>query len=198
MMPDANTGGSARRRLSKPARREQLLDTALAIIRAQGADALTFGTLADAAAVSRAIVYEHFEARPGLLVALYRRIDEQQATALADALRQAPPRLQDVARVMGTAYFECTVGPEWHAVSAALKGSVEMEAVQQELLDRYVGIMAGALAPFSDLPPDDLRLHCIGLLGAAEAIARGLPHGRVDGPRAVAALARLIAAGIEA
>ena len=55
-------------RLSKQARREQLLDVAVAIVRTQGADGLTLVTLAEAAGVSRPITYDHFGTRPGLLL----------------------------------------------------------------------------------------------------------------------------------
>lgn len=51
-------------RLSKPARREQLLDTAMAIVRAHGTDSLTLLSLAEAAGVSRPVVYDHFGTRP--------------------------------------------------------------------------------------------------------------------------------------
>jgi AcrR family transcriptional regulator len=180
-------------RLSKEARREQLLDAALRLVREQGADGLTLVTLAEAAGVSRPIAYGHFGTRTGLLLALYRRLEERHRDAVTDALRSAEPNAGAVAHVMSAAYFECATDmPEFTAVSAALKGNPEAEALQHELLDDYTEVMVAAMAPHSALPADALRLRCIGVLGAAEAIAVELNRGRTTAPDAVNALADLI------
>ncbi|MFF2020977.1 TetR/AcrR family transcriptional regulator [Streptomyces sp. NPDC058171] len=180
-------------RLSKQARREQLLDTAVAVVRARGADGLTLATLAEAAGVSRPIVYGHFDTRPGLLLALYRRLDARHRAATARALRAAGPAADEVARVMSAAYFACATDmPEFTAVSAALRGDPEMEAIQCELLDDYTRVLAAALAPHSDLSAESLRLRCTGVLGAAGAIAVELNRGRTTAADAVTALTDLI------
>lgn len=182
------------RKLSKAERREQLLETALAIVREQGTDALTLGYLAERAGVSKPIAYEHFKTRSGLLIALYEQIDNRQVAALLLALERTPRRLEEVARVVSTAYMNCftAVGPEWHAISAALKGDEEMEAFQRELIDSYVALYRDALAPCSKLPEDELRLRCVGIIGAGDAIARDMVRGRIDEAAAAASLASLI------
>ncbi len=180
-------------RLSKEARREQLLDAALGIVREQGADGLTLVTLAEAAGVSRPIAYDHFGTRAGLLLALYRRLEERHRAAVTEALQDAEPGAGAIARVMSTAYFACATDmPEFTAVSAALKGNPEAEALQHEMLDGYTEVMAAALAPHSTLPAGALRLRCIGVLGAADAIAVELNRGRTTAQDAVTALADLI------
>lgn len=186
-------------RLSKQARREQLLDTAMAIVRTQGADGLTLVTLAEAAGVSRPIVYDHFGTRPGLLLALYRRLDERHRTAITQAVQDAAPAIAEVAHVISTAYFACATDmPELSAVSAALKGNPDMEAIQHELIDSYTDLMAAALLPHSGLTPEALRLHCVGVLGAAEAIAAELNRERATAEDAVTALTDLIVGGLDA
>lgn len=186
-------------RLSKPARREQLLDTAVAIVRAQGADGLTLVTLAERAGVSRPIAYDHFGTRPGLLLALHRRLDERHRDAITRALRDAAPGAGEVARVISAAYFACATDmPELNAVSAALKGNPEMEAIQHGLTDSYAELMATALLPYSGLAPRALRLRCVGVLGAAEAIAAELNRGRATDGEAVTALTGLIVGGLDA
>ncbi|EHM26730.1 MULTISPECIES: TetR/AcrR family transcriptional regulator [Streptomyces] len=180
-------------RLPKQARREQLLNTAVAIVRAQGTDGLTLVTLAEAAGVSRPIVYDHFGTRPGLLLALYRRLDERHRAAITQALQEAEPTADEVARLISTAYFACATDmPELAAVSAALKGNPEMEAVQREMLDRYTDLVAVALLQHSGLTPEALRLRCVGVLGAAEAVAAELNQGRASADDAVATLTDLI------
>ena len=182
------------KKLPKAERRDQLLETALAVVREQGTDALTLGYLAERAGVSKPIAYEHFKTRSGLLIALYEQIDNRQVAALLLALEQAPRRLADVAQVVSSAYMNCftAAGLEWHAISAALKGDEEMEAFQRELIDSYVALYRDALAPYARLPDEQLRLYCAGIIGAGDAIARDMIRGRVDEAAAAAALASLI------
>ncbi|MFI5735509.1 hypothetical protein ACIA49_35695 [Kribbella sp. NPDC051587] len=52
--------------------------------------------------------------------------------------------------------------------------------------------MATALAPYSTLPPDALHLRCTALLGAAEALATELTHGRATPAAVTSALTNLI------
>ncbi|MCV7170397.1 TetR/AcrR family transcriptional regulator [Mycobacterium manitobense] len=185
-------------RLSKQERRRQLLDTALAIVRDRGTDDLTLLTLAQAAGVSRPIVYLHFETRPGLLLALYRELDERHRAATQRALQDAGDSPGETARVMSTAYFSCaTEAPEFTVISAALKGDPEMEALQHDMLDSYTDLMVRALNPHSSLPPAALRLCCVGILGAAEAIAAEMNRGATSVAAAVDALTGLIAAVLQ-
>ncbi|WP_405645296.1 TetR/AcrR family transcriptional regulator [Streptomyces uncialis] len=186
-------------RLSKQARREQLLDTALVIVRTRGADGLTLVTLAEEAGVSRPVAYDHFATRPGLLLALHQRLDDRHRAAITQALRDAEPSAGEVARVISAAYFACATDmPELGAVSAALKGNPEMEAVQRESTDGYTDLMAAALLPYSGLAPQVLRLRCVGVLGAAEAIAAELNGERATGGEAVTALSALILGSLDA
>ncbi|WP_174189829.1 TetR/AcrR family transcriptional regulator [Nocardia barduliensis] len=180
-------------RLSKQARRAQLLDAAMGIVRDAGADGLSLPTLAEAAGVSRPIVYDHFGTRSGLLLALYRQLDERHRAVTTKALQSAEPTAAGIARVISTAYFACATDmPEFNAVSAALKGDPEMEAIQREMYDSYTDLMVAALAPHSALSGDALRLHCVGALGAAEAIAAQLNRERVGMDDAITALTGLI------
>jgi AcrR family transcriptional regulator len=185
---------SAHRKLPKAQRREQLLDVAQTLVREEGTDALTLAYVAERAGVSKPIAYEHFKTRSGLLIALYEQIDARQVQALLDALKKTRKRLEDVARVMGAAYMHCytSAGPEWHAISAAMRGDEEMEAFHRELLDNYVAIFREALAPYSDLKKDALHLRCVGIIGAAEAISRDMLRGLVDEATAAETLASLI------
>ncbi|MGS2811081.1 TetR/AcrR family transcriptional regulator [Nocardia sp. MW-W600-9] len=144
--------------MPKAARREQLLDTALALVRDHGTDGLTLVTLAEAAGVSRPIVYDHFDTRPELLLALYRRLDERHRLAAEQAVRAAPPNAKEIARVMSAAYFACATDmPELDAVSAALKGNPEVLAIQHAMLDSYRDWMAATLLPYSDRATAALR-----------------------------------------
>ncbi|MBA2780795.1 TetR/AcrR family transcriptional regulator [Billgrantia kenyensis] len=182
------------RRLTKAERRKQLLETAFDIVQKEGTDALTLGYLAECAGVSKPIAYEHFGTRAGLLIVMYRQLDHAKEVAFLAALDKAPRHLESIAQVVGQAYMECytDVGPEWHALSAALKGAEEMEAVQQELLDHYVDLYQEALRPYCNLDEGTLRMRCIGIIGAGEAISKEMIRGHTDMATAASCLASLI------
>ncbi|HZH03205.1 MAG TPA: TetR/AcrR family transcriptional regulator [Myxococcaceae bacterium] len=182
------------KKLPKARRRGQLLETAYAIVREEGTEALTLGRLAERAGVSKPIAYEHFGTRSGLLMALYKEIDERHIAALVEALSRAPRRLEDVARVASDAYMACysSTGPQAHAIAAALQGDGEMDAFHQGLVDNYVKLYCDMLAPYSDLSKKALHLHCVGLVGAADAISREMIRARVSEETAATTLASLI------
>ena len=185
-------------RLSKAERRRQLLDIALVIVREEGADRLTLGHLAARAGVSKPITYEHFGTRPGLLFELYKSLDQQQATALREALSRGHHNLTDTAHVLASAYVHCSADTsgEWHAVGAALSGSEEMGAVHRELLEGYVQLFASALAQHSTLPPEVLHRRCVGLVGAGEALSILMIGGQCSEQEAAESFSALIRGGL--
>lgn len=113
---------------------------------------------------------------------------------------KAPAELASVAGIISSVYIGCAAenGSEWQAMSSALRGNPEMDRVQQELADEYVALIGAAVAPFSNLDDDDLRLRCAGIAGAAETIAREFVRGRATEENAAANLAALIVNGIRA
>lgn len=189
------------RKLPKQERREQLLACAQEMIREGGTEALTLARVAERAGVTKPVAYDHFGTREALMVELFQRIDDRQTALLVDTLKTTEGRLDAIAATIAAAYMSCAleVGSEWYALSAALKGSEAMEAVQRELVARYVGIWRDAFAPHAGhLQPDELNLRCIGILGAGEAISLELLRGQIDQVRASMTLATLITATIGA
>jgi AcrR family transcriptional regulator len=67
-------GGGRRARLDPETRRAQLIDTAIAQLDTQGLAALGVDDVADAAGVSRSLVYAYFGDRDGLAAEVYVRI----------------------------------------------------------------------------------------------------------------------------
>jgi AcrR family transcriptional regulator len=60
-------------RLESSARRDALLDAAVALVRAKGVREVSMEAVAERAGVSRPLVYKHFANRDGLLAAAYQR-----------------------------------------------------------------------------------------------------------------------------
>ncbi len=180
--------------MSKPDRRRQLLETAQGIVSEAGTEALTLQTLAERAGVTKPIAYEHFGSREGALIALYKRLDDEQINAAREALAQAPGTLDAVCQIIAASYIDCCVklGPAFGAISAALEGSDEMHAVKTELRDTYLSKIRAALKPFVTLSPAKARALIIGFLGAADALGAEAAAGRLPRKTAVAVLAQLM------
>lgn len=195
---DDNTNKMKSRRLSKEQRRQQLLDTALGIVRTEGADSLTLGHLAKRAGVSKPVAYDHFGTRSRLLVELYRLIDQQQSKALRNALSADEKSFTDTARVLANAHIHCyaDTSGEWHAIGAALAGSEDKEVVYQELLDNYVQLFVETLKPFCERSDADIERRCLGLIGAGDALAAAMVRGRCSETEAAEAFAALMEEGM--
>ncbi|WP_321502208.1 TetR/AcrR family transcriptional regulator [Breoghania sp.] len=191
---------SVSKKMPRAERRAQLLETAHNMVREQGTDALTLGGLAERAGVSKPIAYSHFETRAGLMIALYKEINDRQVRALDAALRETQVRLGDFARLIAQAYMEChdAVGPEWHAIAAALKGDAQMSAYQQEMIDGHIALFIKALAPLVTLSETEISRRCIAIIGAAEALSDAMVNARISKDEAVDELASLISTWLAA
>ncbi|GGD37343.1 TetR/AcrR family transcriptional regulator [Aureimonas glaciei] len=188
-----------RRRLSGAERRRQLLDTALRIVRAEGADRLTLGHLAASAGVSKPVAYDHFGTRSGLLIELYRWIDTERVDAFRDAMATGERSFEETAATLAAAYIDCAADMTnaFHSVGAALAGSEEKAAVLQELLDHSVQMFVSVLKPNSALPLRELERRCIGLVGAGEALSAALVRGKLDRAAATGVFSSLIKGSLE-
>ena len=182
------------KRLPKAQRRGQLLETAAAIVRAEGTDALTLARVAEQAGVTKPVAYEHFGTRTGLLMALYHHFDSLQAAAVADAMSRRGHSLCQVAEILAEAYVDCTLsaGPEFAAISDALSASEEMDGFRQVLRRGYVDQFATALSPFLTMAPAQARLLLVGVIAAADALAQATAAGTCTRDDAVAAVLTLM------
>jgi len=182
------------RRLSKADRRKQLLEMALSVVRREGADRLTLGSLATHAGVSKPVVYDHFVDRSGLLIALYRWIDSERIDAFRTAMAAAPADREPTIGRLANAYIRCAADltGEFHIVGAALAGSAEKAEVYAELLDQSVAMFVSVLRPISDMPDDEAEALCIGLVGAGEGLSAAIVRGKLSEADAISAFAEII------
>lgn len=191
-------GGRGQRRLSKEERRRQLLDTALQIVRQEGADRLTLGYLASRAGVSKPVAYDHFGTRSGLLIELYKSIDLDQVDALRETLATGGRSREETVGILADAYIHCAADTngDWHALGAALAGNEEKDAAFRELTEEHVRLFLSVLSPHSSLEPGDLRRYCMGLVGAGEALSAALVRGQCSEAEAAESFASLIRCGL--
>lgn len=190
---------AAARRMPKERRRQQLLETAYDIVRAEGTDALTLARLAERAGVTKPIAYEHFGTRAGLLAALYHAYEERQSEAMRAALEAGGKTLEDVASIVSAAYVDCvlTAGPECDEIAAALSAFEETRDFLLTSRAFYVEEFRKAFAPFVELPHERGTAIFAGLLGATESLAHEAAAGRMQRDEAVAALVRIMVGTLE-
>jgi AcrR family transcriptional regulator len=87
--------GRARTRLDPEVRREQIIDAAEVVLTERDPADVTFEQIADAAGVSRGLVYNYFGDKAGLLAAVYLRNLDRLADALDSPLRVNDQRADD-------------------------------------------------------------------------------------------------------
>ena len=126
MGSDKARGGSATLRVVRPGRlahadrREDLLDAATRLVTADGVEAVTMESVADAAGVSRPLVYKHFANRSEILVAVFRReslrLHEEMSVEVA-----AGATVEDTYRALARASVRASA--ERGALFAALRAA---------------------------------------------------------------------------
>lgn len=184
-----------RRRLSRDARRVQLVEAAWRIVREEGADALTLGRLAERSTVTKPVVYDHFGTRSGLLAALYEEFDVRQHALMDAALKANTFTLEARADVIASAYVDCVLrmGRELPDVIAALAGSRELEAMRREHEAVFLERCREALAPFAgagDVSRPGLRA----MIGAADSLSHAAANGEITADQAKEELSDTIVA----
>ena len=185
----------ARTRLSRSDRYDQLVEVSWALVRAEGADALTLGRLAEHAGVAKPVVYSHFASRAELLAALFTEFDDRQAVMLEESLDDAPASLKGRARAIANSYVGCALaqGRELTGVLAALEGSPELERVKRSAERTYSDRCRSILEPYSGAAGISAP-SITAIFGAAEALSQAAVSGAITPEEATGELAELIIA----
>ena len=172
----ATTGSPTARttRLSRPARRRQLLDAARQVFVAQGYHAAAMDEIAERAGVSKPVLYQHFPSKLDLYLALL----DEHAGELVARVRQALGSTTDNAlRVRRSieAYFDF-VDDENGAYQLVFESDLRTEpAVRNRVegsLSECVEAIATTIAADTGVPRDEAELLSVGLAGLAEVGAR--------------------------
>lgn len=194
----SDTVTAPRRRLPRGERLQQLLQVAWRLVSDEGTDALTLGRLAEAAGVTKPLVYDHFGTRNGLLAALYQDFDARQTRLIDAAIAACGPVLEDKAQVIATRYVECvlTQGREIPGVLAALDGSSELATVKRRYQHAFIEKCRRILAPHAG--PRGVALPGLwAMLGAADALSHAAATGEITKEQACDELFETILALVE-
>lgn len=167
-------------RLPAARRRHQLLDVALELFAASGFHATSMDDVAEAAGVTKPVLYQHF----GSKEALYRELLEEVGNRLVEVVLKATagadsPRHQVEAGF--AAYFRFVVDqPDGFRLlfGEGARRREDAEAVRR--VERAVAEEVAALIE-ADVDPDHRLLLASGIVGLAEATGRHLVAGAHQG-----------------
>ncbi len=161
-------------RLPRSARRAQLLGAARDVFVAQGYHAAAMDDIADAAGVSKPVLYQHF---PGKLD-LYLALLDQSTDGLVDAVRAALASTTDnKLRVTATmqAYFDF-VADEGGAFRLVFESDLISEpsvrARVEQVLQGCAELVSAVIAEDAGLSEAESHLLAVGLIGTAQVSAR--------------------------
>ncbi|MBD8169904.1 TetR/AcrR family transcriptional regulator [Erwinia persicina] len=172
MSIDNDSSPLPRRRLSREARYQQLIDTAWQLIHDEGTEALTLGRLAAQSGVTKPVVYDHFGTRSGLFAVLYQEFDARQNALFDAALAKSEATLSARAAVIAQSFVECVQlqGREIPGIIAALIGSPELEQIKRAYEVAFIEKCRGILSPFSE-GGELTNAGLWAMLGAAESLS---------------------------
>jgi AcrR family transcriptional regulator len=161
-------------RLSRTARRAQLLVAARDVFAAHGYHAAAMDDIAERAGVSKPVLYQHF---PGKLE-LYRALLTTYADELVDRVQQAiggTTDNQERVDAAVAAYFDFVAG-EGQAYrlifESDLRGEPEAAAVVETALTRCIDIVAEAVTTDAGLDTARARMLAVGLVGLSQVAAQ--------------------------
>jgi len=181
------------RRLTAEQRRRQLFAVALELFARRGYRATTMDDIAEAAGVTKPLVYQHFSSKRSLYLELVDSIAQDLLTAVRDAVLRAEGPRQQV-ELGFAAYFDLVITRE--AEFRLLYGRDHADDLELGRALRTVeDAIAAAIDPLiaAGLDDDHRRLLAYAVVGMAEGASRRFIAQRPDGERAAEEEARRLA-----
>jgi AcrR family transcriptional regulator len=174
-------------RLSATARREQILEVALDVFSRSGYHGTSMNDVADAAGVTKPVLYQHFDSKRELYGALLEEVGNRLLSAIAKATADAPDGRSQTQRGF-QAYFRWVA--EDHAEFRLLYGGGSRRDDEfRAAIRRITDAAATSIAPLIavDIDPEHRNTIAHALVGLAEGVSRRLvEHGEAFDPDLVA------------
>jgi AcrR family transcriptional regulator len=167
------------RRLTAQERRQQLFAVALELFARRGYRATTMDDIAEAAGVSKPLLYQHFSSKRALYLELVDSIAQNLLAAISEAVMAADGPRQQV-ELGFAAYFRLVVSHE-----AEFRLLYGRDHADDEELGRALRAVEDAIAEAIDplidagLDPDHRRLLAYGIVGMAEGASRRFMEQRL-------------------
>jgi AcrR family transcriptional regulator len=177
----AGTMQAPARRLTADQRRQQLFAVALELFARRGYRATTMDDIADAAGVTKPLLYQHFSSKRALYLELVDSIARELLGAVREAVVQADGPRQQV-ELGFAAYFRLVVNKE-----AEFRLLYGRDHADDPELGRALRAVEDAIAEAIDpliaagLEDDHRRLLAYGIVGMAEGASRRFMAQRHEG-----------------
>ncbi|WP_120003443.1 TetR/AcrR family transcriptional regulator [Nesterenkonia muleiensis] len=162
------------KRLPREQRRTQLLDCALRVFVAKGFHAASMDDIAEAAEVSKPVLYQHFPGKHELFLDLLETHLGQLQTELTSVLADSETNKERVSGTV-TAFYEFIARKD-EAYRLIFTAGMDNDDDVSERLERFYDAVAGAIAEViaddTGQPMAEATMLGHGLLGMATAAAR--------------------------
>lgn len=161
-------------RLTAPARREQLLDVALDVFARTGYHGTSMNDVADAAGVTKPVLYQHFESKRELYQALLDEVGSRLLGAIAAATAGTADGREQTERGF-RAYFRW-VADDHAAFSLLYGGGSRRDEEFSRAVRRVTAGAATAIAPLiaADITDEHRLTLAHAIVGLAEGASRRL------------------------
>ncbi len=160
------------KRLSADRRREQLLEVALRLFATSGFNATTMDEIAEAAGVTKPLLYQHFDSKRALYLELVRSVANSLLEAIGKAVAEAEGPRQQVEGGFA-AYFHLVVSRA-DAFRLLFGSDVPNDAELSRAVRDVEDTIAEAIEVLIDagLEEDHRRMLAFAVVGMAEAASR--------------------------
>ena len=161
-------------RLPRDQRRVQLLDAASEVFTTRGYHAAAMDDIADAAGVSKPVLYQHFGSKLELYLALLDRSCDSLVEVVEEALASTADNADRVVAAMGAFYeFVSSASGEFRFVfESDLTGDGRVQDRLWKVNNEVADAIADVIAEDTDLPAEQSKLLAISLVGLAQVSAR--------------------------
>jgi AcrR family transcriptional regulator len=161
-------------RLPAPARREQILDVSVQVFARNGFHSTSMNDVAEAAGVTKPVLYQHFDSKQDLYLALLEEAGLRLRNAVAKGVASASNG-KEMTELGFKAYFRWVADD--HDAFLLLFGSRANRDEESTAAIRHItAATAAAIAPLIavDIEGEHQKMLAHGLVGLAEGVSRHL------------------------
>jgi AcrR family transcriptional regulator len=161
-------------RLPRDQRRIQLLDAASEVFASKGYHAAAMDDIADAAGVSKPVLYQHFPSKLDLYLALLDQSCDRLVEVVEEALASTDDNADRVIATVAAFYeFVSSESGEFRFVfESDLTGEGPVQQRLSRVNDEISDAIADVIAEDTSLPPQQAKLLAVSLVGIAQVSAR--------------------------
>jgi AcrR family transcriptional regulator len=161
-------------RMPRDQRRASLLDAASLVFTAKGYHAAAMDDIAEAAGVSKPVLYQHFPSKLDLYLALLDASCDSLVDVVSEALATNDHNADRVVATMAAFYtFVSSPSGEFRFVfESDLTGDAAVQERLWRVNEEIADLIAAVIGQDTALPPEQSKLLAISLVGIAQVSAR--------------------------